>query len=524
MVTLAGSAGFVQKLLTAGFSVLAIAPIETVAMLALLLGIADWIAGSPGVVAALLPACLCAYAAGVLGAILRVARIARRNLLGLCSGLRPAGRNGGGTPALTEWLHATLQALSGKPSGEPLTFGDLWDAPRYQGDPETTRAITLQMITTSVSHHEPRTLPFSDTRFWFRRDQFEQLFPTTLVDWMVARTGAPDRVGNHDYYRFPTGRELPVLVATRMSLSFPLLISAVPLHEPQARERPASASDTSPAAGPQIDSDATILERADQLADGGKSTTSVVTAFRPCWFSDGGISSNFPIHLFDAPLPTWPTFAIDLIYPSQNANAEMGQPPVSLPQTNNEGWHPAYWSIAERMALRELSGFVFGIIATMQNWRDLLLSRSPGQRERIVHIMLDEDEGGMNLDMPQAVLDRVSAKGAAAGDALAGFSFENHYWIRWRNLASALQRYTIRVADSVHSTPKIPAFEDAYATARIGTPPPPSYKFQSRDRQAEAEKLLDRLATEGQEWGDLGPDLTTGAPRPLPQLQIAPVY
>jgi len=31
-----------------------------------------------------------------------------------------------------------------------------------------------------------------------------------------------------------------------------------------------------------------------------------------CWFSDGGISSNFPVTLFDSPLPRWPTFAINL--------------------------------------------------------------------------------------------------------------------------------------------------------------------------------------------------------------------
>ncbi len=34
--------------------------------------------------------------------------------------------------------------------------------------------------------------------------------------------------------------------------------------------------------------------------------------FLKCWFSDGGICSNFPIHFFDAPLPRWPTFGINL--------------------------------------------------------------------------------------------------------------------------------------------------------------------------------------------------------------------
>src|SRR3977135_2270093 len=31
-----------------------------------------------------------------------------------------------------------------------------------------------------------------------------------------------------------------------------------------------------------------------------------------CWFSDGGLSSNFPLQFFDAPFPRWPTFAIEL--------------------------------------------------------------------------------------------------------------------------------------------------------------------------------------------------------------------
>src|SRR2546425_6044395 len=42
---------------------------------------------------------------------------------------------------------------------------------------------------------------------------------------------------------------ISVLVATRMSLSFPLLISAVPLHEPSRRER--RCDPTAPAADPE---------------------------------------------------------------------------------------------------------------------------------------------------------------------------------------------------------------------------------------------------------------------------------
>ncbi len=153
----------------------------------------------------------------------------------------------------------------------------------------------------------------------------------------------------------------------------------------------------------------------------------------------------------------WPTFAIDLIYPETADNEGTDQPDVFLPANNNQGWQRSYQSIAAKVALKELSGFVFGLISTMQNWRDLLQSRAPGHRDRIVHITLAPSEGGMNLNMPQHILDDISAKGIRAGEAFKAFSFRNHYWIRWRNLASTLQRYTINVAASVNLKPKIPA-------------------------------------------------------------------
>jgi hypothetical protein len=160
----------------------------------------------------------------------------------------------------------------------------------------------------------------------------------------------------------------------------------------------------------------------------------------------------------------------------------------------------------------------------MQNWRDLLQSRAPGHRDRIVHIALTGDEGGMNLAMPQDVLTRISAKGSLAGDEFRTFSFDNHYWVRWRNLASAWQRYSIKIADSVGYEPKIPDFANAYNIALNGNPAPPSYAFRSAERSEAAQALLKELAAKGEEWKDLGPDLTTGAPRPLPQLQITPIY
>lgn len=522
LVVLTGNAGWPRKLLCLAIAVFQIAPLEVLVSLALLLGLGWWGGGWSGVAATLLPSLLCAYGAGVAAAALRVARVARRNLLGLCSGLsRNAGR-----PALTEWLHESLQQLSGKPMDAPLTFADLHDAPRYAGEPDSPHAITLQMITTCVSHNEPRTLPLGGAQFWFLREEFEQLFPASVVQWMVDRAGPPREVEGRNYYHLPQGASLPVLVATRMSLSFPLLISAVPLHEPSRRERRCEPTSTAADEGGQ-----NVADSMEGLTSAGQSCGPVITAFRICWFSDGGISSNFPIHLFDAAMPRWPTFAINLVYPQRPEPVEREgdsrqalERSVFLPTENRHGWQRHYQSIATPLAAGELGRFLFAVVATMQNWRDLLQARAPGYRDRIVHVSLQGDEGGMNLDMPQEVLTRIADKGSLAGTRFCSFSFENHYWIRWRNLASAYQRYTLEIARTDDPAQQVLAYRAAYAMVATGTPPPPSYKLGSEDKRRGSQQLWAQMVEQGRSWEDLGPDLTDGAPRPLPQMKVTPIY
>jgi len=524
LVTLAGKSSLPRKIACLLAAVFAIAPLELLAALALLLGIGWLAAGSQGMWATLLPSLLCAYGAGVLASALRVARVARRNLLGLCSG---ATQPDATAPALTDWLHARLQALSGQPLAQPLTFGDLHRAPRYPGEPAGSQSISLQMITTCVSHTEPRTLPFNGAHFWFRREEFMQLFPASVVEWLVAQAGAPQRVEGVDYYRLVDGEQLPVLVATRMSLSFPLLISAVPLHEPARRERRCESADE---AQPPRDN-RNVADSTEGLTSAGQGEGSVIAAFRVCWFSDGGISSNFPIHLFDAALPRWPTFGINLVYPRHPDAAQPGDDAeaavdaaVFLPTENRQGWQRSYQPIARPLAAAEMSGFLFSIVSTMQNWRDVLQARAPGYRDRIVHVTLQGDEGGMNLDMPQAVLSRIAAKGSVAGERFGDFSFANHYWIRWRNLASAYQRYTLEVARTDDPAQRVAGWRDAYETVARGEPPAPSYRLGSEDKRRASQQLWRLMVEQGQAWEDLGPDLTEGAPRPLPQMKVTPSY
>ncbi|KAG1385865.1 hypothetical protein G6F59_017159 [Rhizopus arrhizus] len=101
------------------------------------------------------------------------------------------------------------------------------------------------------------------------------------------------------------------------------------------------------------------------LTSAGQTCGPVITAFRICWFSDGGISSNFPIHLFDAALPRWPTFAINLVYPQHaedvshcSSGRQALEHAVFLPTENRHGWQRTYQSIATPLAAAELGRFL----------------------------------------------------------------------------------------------------------------------------------------------------------------------
>src|SRR4029077_19221923 len=71
-------------------------------------------------------------------------------------------------------------------------------------------------------------------QLYFDKGEFDALFPKSVVDWMVKhaaglrhgdRLEVPERL-----HPIPTPSALPILLGARMSLSFPVLLSAVPLY------------------------------------------------------------------------------------------------------------------------------------------------------------------------------------------------------------------------------------------------------------------------------------------------------
>ena len=106
--------------------------------------------------------------------------------------------------------------------------------------------------------------------------------------------------------------------------------------------------------------------------------------------------------------------------------------------------------------------FMSAVFDTMQNWSDNSLIRAPGYRDRNCTVRLGKGEGGMNLDMPSATIDRLARRGALAGENLAwirrgtagscppppnadaqqlSHQWDRHRFIRYRTFLGGLARY-----------------------------------------------------------------------------------
>jgi hypothetical protein len=141
-------------------------------------------------------------------------------------------------------------------------------------------------------------------------------------------------------------------------------------------------------------------------------------------FTDGGISSNFPIHLFDALLPTRPTFALSLDELPRGGDPQ--GPRILIPQSAGDG---------VGLPVRSIEGvaqFASGVLGAAKDWQDALLAGMAGQRERIAHVMLSPNEGGLNLTMPRARSEALMRYGHEVGRLFAGgaLDFDEHRWRR----------------------------------------------------------------------------------------------
>lgn len=360
---------------------------------------------------------------GATSILLSLWRLVTRDLpaqdFGICPGTTQPGNKGQG---FADWIADKIDYIAGnlgedgKP-GKPLTVGQLQE-----------HGIQVATMTTDLSSGRPYQLPLQTAIHYFSKQEFERILPKRVVDYLTTIGGAfehSDRIAPHDLYRLPSGADFPVLLVARMSLSFPALISSVGLY--RYDNGIAVASDEEP-------------------------------PLRRCLFTDGGISSNFPIHFFDALAPTRPTFGITL---GAWDEARHGTKRVVMPTRGRQS------TALPIQQVDGLAGFLSSILNTAKDWQDTMQSMLPGYAERIVEIRLDESrEGGLNLAMDEPTITALTDLGREAGQVIRHrysyrrsgedrliSDFDQHRYNRAISLLPEMEEALVAYADALHRAP-----------------------------------------------------------------------
>jgi len=404
-----------------------------------------------------------------------------KQLPGVGFGISSGRGESEGDVALTPWLYSRVQELAGRPMDQPLTFGDL----RKQG-------IDFQVMTTNLSRAQPMVMPWSDDVYFFEPAEFEKLFGKEVVKAMVdnppplpsepAERRDREVLLKHAGTKrpFPRAEQLPIIVATRLSLSFPLLISAVRLYAIDYAEASGVGEANRAYAGAvsrwrREHPDATLEDHVRGVSERPK--------FDVNWFSDGGLTANLPVQFFDAPLPSRPTFAIDLA--SFNGHERSADERINsyLPDVNQGGLHrrTARWKPEPRS---QLLSFGRSLVQTARTWVDEASLVMPGYRDRVVTVFQGDDEGGLNLSMPDEVVARLSIRGRFAAQRLVdrfgptGDGWTNHRWLRFRSATAALSDWFAGF-EKGYTAPA----PDSYDAVLNGQARQPSYPMTAGRRQ-----------------------------------------
>ncbi|MBI5279727.1 MAG: patatin-like phospholipase family protein [Burkholderiales bacterium] len=420
-----------------------------------------------------------------------------RNNLGLCAGgtTEETGSDGKRRPGLVEWLHEGIQRSAGlKSTDPPLTFRDLWCAPLYPGGPRQKcsgqdapdrRSIDLQAITTNVTLGRPYRLPLTDrrSRLYFKRKELEDYFPKVVLDALVRaarpypphNTDPPPGRVDADLLELP-GSGMPIVVAARLSLSFPLLFSAVPLwaldHEQERGKRD--------------------LKR--------------------CLFSDGGVSSNFPVHMFDEALPRWPTFGLWL----DRRNPYMPEQRIFFPRYHEQGWGDS-WNRFDpdaagpgvpgykNQGFKYLVGFLMALVTGGISWRDRVSFRLPHVRNRVARLLLKPGEGGLNIAMPRDKILRMAHEyGTKVGqmfverfadvDGKPSRDWGEQRWVRMQvmleGLRERLEGFRTSAEWAKHTVPMSQAIREAIKVPPVRDRRPDQHKELTPSQAKSLEQLL----------------------------------
>ena len=175
------------------------------------------------------------------------------------------------------------------------------------------------------------------------------------------------------------------------------------------------------------------------------------------------------------------------------------------------------------------------------HWNDMTMMRMPGVRDRVVRVLLEEGEGGVNIKMSgQQIRDLAKKYGKQAADAfVTKFATENspgwpeHRWVRFNRLlislreqidcfgfTAGLKRHTLpleeQIDESVEALGKVRGPLQGHPNEEQQEP---SEKPLKPEQVAELKHLLRALATFETTFQKAG-DYTPYKAMPQPSLRV----
>lgn len=426
-------------------------------------------------------------------AIVQVRRLIKLPGAGACNGMRASPEN---TEGLSEWLYEGIQKAANLPLDKPLTFANLWQAPcgpKASDGSQEPRSIDLRMITTCLSHGRIYELPLiddDDAVVMFKLSELKPYFSTAVIahlrrvskplnidtclllrrkiikrkqdlknsqeelyefklKWRKARKklkrqflkpeDKKNGLNDPDIRQLPSS-DLPIVVAARLSMSCPILFQNMPL-----------------------------------IGFNFDVRTEDIDLVR-LWFSDGGIGSNFPIHLFDKPIPRWPTFGVKILDESPRKDSKQKHLQAHIPFGHKDGSDDnlLYPRDKDRVLSRIYKGtgrnflkILFGIYTSTKDGHDQSFVRMPDVRNRVVRVYLNNRAGNaFNLKISsKQIIDLAHDVGAYGGRLAAQAylaqspastkykwvnSWQDHRWVRFNMLTEGLRSYLHGFTHAIH--------------------------------------------------------------------------
>ncbi len=452
-------------------------------------------------------------------------------------------------PNLMDWMNTGLSDLAGLPDAQVLRFGHLWFGAGYTArgavdDAGLTAAATLprdrlvnlELMTSELVHGISMRFPLRprDVRddtgrplIFLRRSDLEGpnglLLPLPVIDALCSEPAQPARDVSSgelvtDLHPMPMPWDLPVLFAVRLSMALPALFQSIRMYRNEVSRVV------------RDDFGARITRDNQAMCYPPSSETAWV---QELWMSDGGITSNFPIHFFDNPLPLWPTLGINLgKHPRGFGHQDVWLPSDAQARTSVPG-----------LLGRSMLSFGAAVFNTAMSWRDTSQTFMPAFRGRVAWVRQRSDEGGSNLFMDRERISALALRGAMAGARLsrrfaADGHWRRHQWLRMRvslgNLSSLESRTAVSMAEPVYQDilangwAQVQRIQAAMAGAADPNPAVPTGGH---------EDVLPWFEPQPRFWTDAGPtvaslvtspgadpdsDLNRTVPTPAPDLRQVP--